>query len=45
MYVGEGFSLAGYETEVDLIPLELHDFGINLGMISRASTRPNRLLY
>jgi len=45
MYMGVGFSLAGYETEVDLIPLELHDFDINLGMISRVSTRPNKLLY
>jgi hypothetical protein len=30
--VGVGVSLVGYETEVDLIPLELHDFGIILGM-------------
>jgi len=45
MYMGVGFSLARYETKVDLIPLELHDFDINLGMISRVSTRPNKLLY
>jgi hypothetical protein len=45
MYVGVGVSLAGYETVVDWIPLEFHDFGINLDMISRVSTRPNRLPY
>jgi hypothetical protein len=32
MYVDVGVSLFGYETEVDLIPLELHDFDIILGM-------------
>jgi len=32
MYVGAGVGLARYEAEVDLIPLELHDFDINLGM-------------
>jgi hypothetical protein len=32
MYVGVGVSLVGYETEVDLISLELHDFDIILGM-------------
>jgi hypothetical protein len=32
MYVGVGFSLAGYEAEVNLIPLELDDFDIILGM-------------
>ena len=30
--VGVGVSLAGYETMVDLIPLELHDFDIILDM-------------
>jgi len=32
VYVDVGVSLSGYETEVDLIPLELHDFDIILGM-------------
>jgi molybdate-binding protein len=32
MYVGVGVSLVGYESEVDFIPLELHDFDIILGM-------------
>jgi len=32
VYVDVGVSLSGYETEVDLIPLELHDFNIILGM-------------
>jgi len=32
MYVGVGVSLAGYETEANLIPLELHDFDVILGM-------------
>jgi hypothetical protein len=32
IYVGVGVSLAGYETMVDLIPLELHDFDIILYM-------------
>jgi len=32
LYVDVGVSLSGYETEVDLIPLELHDFDIILGM-------------
>jgi hypothetical protein len=32
MYVGVGVSLTSYETEVDLIPLELHNFDIILGM-------------
>jgi len=32
MYVGVGVSFVGNETEVDLIPLELHDFDIILGM-------------
>jgi len=32
MYVGVGVSLVGYETKVDLISLELHDFDIILGM-------------
>jgi hypothetical protein len=45
MYVGVRVSIAGYETKVNSIPLELHDFGINLDMISRVSTRPNRLPY
>jgi hypothetical protein len=31
-YVGVGVTLSGYETEVDLVPLELHDFDIILGM-------------
>jgi len=45
MYVGVGVSPAQYETEVDSIPLELHDFGISINMISRVSTRPNKLPY
>jgi hypothetical protein len=45
MYVGVGVSPTQYETEVDSIPLELHDFGININMISRVSTRPNKLPY
>jgi len=45
MYVGVGVSPAQYETEVDSIPLELHDFGININMISRVNTRPNKLPY
>jgi len=32
VYVGVGVSLSGYEIEVDLISLELHDFDIILGM-------------
>ena len=32
MYVGVGVSLARYETEVDLIPLELHDFDVILSI-------------
>jgi succinate dehydrogenase/fumarate reductase flavoprotein subunit len=32
MYVRVGVSLASYETKVDLIPLELHNFDIILGM-------------
>jgi hypothetical protein len=32
MYVGVGVSLVRYETKVDLISLELHDFDIILGM-------------
>jgi len=32
MYVGVGVSLAGYELEIDMIPLELYDFDIILGM-------------
>jgi hypothetical protein len=32
LYVGVGVTLAGYRTKVDLIPLELHDFDIILGM-------------
>jgi len=32
MYVGVGVSLAGYETKVDLIHLELHDFDTIIGM-------------
>jgi len=32
VYLDVGVSLSGYETEVDLIPLELHDFDIILGM-------------
>jgi len=32
LYVGVGVTLSGYETEVDLVPLELHDFDIILGM-------------
>jgi len=32
MYVGVGVSLAGYETKIDLIPLELQDFDIILGI-------------
>jgi hypothetical protein len=32
MYVGVGVSFVGNETEVDLIPLELHDFDIILDM-------------
>jgi hypothetical protein len=32
VYVDVGVSLSRYETEVDLIPLELHDFDIILGM-------------
>jgi len=32
VYVDVGVSLSGYETEVYLIPLELHDFDIILGM-------------
>jgi len=32
MYVDVGISLSGYEIEVDLIPLELHDFDIILCM-------------
>ena len=32
MYVGVGVSLAGYKIELNLIPLELHDFNIILSM-------------
>jgi hypothetical protein len=32
VYMDVGVSLSGYETKVDLIPLELHDFDIILGM-------------
>jgi hypothetical protein len=32
MYVGVGVSLAGYETKIDLIPLQLQDFNIILGI-------------
>jgi len=32
VYVSVRVSLSGYETEVDLIPLELHGFNIILGM-------------
>jgi len=32
LYVDVGVSLSGYEIEVDLIPLELQDFDIILGM-------------
>ena len=32
VYVDVGVSLSRYETEVDLIPLELYDFDIILGM-------------
>jgi hypothetical protein len=32
VYVDVGVSLSRYETQVDLIPLELHDFDIILGM-------------
>ena len=32
VYMGVGVSLSGYEIEVDLILLELHDFDIMLGM-------------
>ena len=32
MYVGVGVGLAGYETKIDLIPLELQDFDIILGI-------------
>jgi hypothetical protein len=32
MYVEVGVSLAGYEIELNLIPLELHDCNIILGM-------------
>jgi len=32
VYVDVGVSLSRYETEVDLIPLELHDFDIILVM-------------
>ena len=32
LYVDVGVSLSRYETEVDLIPLELHDFDIIIGM-------------
>jgi hypothetical protein len=34
IYVGVGVSLPGYETKVNLMPLELHDFNTILGMIS-----------
>jgi hypothetical protein len=37
MYVGVEVSLSGYETEVNLMPLELYDFNIILGMISWVS--------